>query len=73
MESQPFSNLQKELLKLYSVDLSPVELEELKFVLGKYFAQKASKNADKVWDEKQYSNELIEEWLDEELIQSCNN
>ena len=65
MLSQPLSNVQKELLKLYSQDLSPEELEELKTLLGKYYARKASKNADKVWDERKYSDETIEEWLNE--------
>jgi len=66
MLSKPLSNVQEELLKLYSEDLSPEELDELKTILGKYYALKASKSADKIWDEKKYSNEIIEKWLDEE-------
>lgn len=66
MYSQPLSNVQEELLKLYSVDLSPEELEELKTVLGKYYAHKASKTADKIWDERKYSDGTIDEWLNEE-------
>ena len=66
MYSQPLSNVQEELLKLYSADLSSEELEELKTVLGKYYARKASKTADKIWDEKKYSDETIEEWLNED-------
>lgn len=66
MYSQPLSNVQEELLKLYSANLSPEELEELKIVLGKYYARKASKSADKIWDEKKYTDKTIEEWLNEE-------
>ena len=65
MPSQPLSNVQEELLKLYSQDLSPEELKELKTVLGKYFADKATKEADKIWDNKKYSNETMDAWLDE--------
>lgn len=66
MFSQPLSNVQEELLKLYSADLSSEEIEELKTVLGKYYARKASKFADKIWDEKKYSDKTVEEWLNEE-------
>lgn len=65
MLSPPLSNVQEELLKLYSADLSPEELDELKTVLGKFYARKASKSADKVWNEKKYTDETIEEWLNE--------
>lgn len=66
MLSEPLSNVQEELLKLYSTNLSPEELEELKTVLGKYYALKATKEADKIWDHKKYSDEIIDEWLNEE-------
>ena len=66
MLSQPLSNVQKELLKLYSTNLSPEELEELKTVLGKYYARKAVKSADKIWDNKKHSDETMDEWLNEE-------
>jgi len=65
MQSQPLSNVQEELLKLYSQNLSPEELEELKTILGKYFARKATKEADKIWDNKKYSNETMDAWLNE--------
>lgn len=65
MSSQPLSNVQKELLKLYSQNLSPEELKELKTVLGKYFSYKATKEADKIWDNKKYSNETMDSWLNE--------
>ncbi|MFA6599179.1 MAG: hypothetical protein WCS69_15760 [Ignavibacteriaceae bacterium] len=65
MLTQPLSNVQEELLKLYSTNLSQEELKELKIVLGKYFAQKATKEVDKIWDEKKYSNETMDTWLNE--------
>lgn len=65
MQSQPLSNVQEELLKLYSQNLSPEELKELKTVLGKYFAHKSVKEADKIWENKKYSNETMDVWLNE--------
>lgn len=66
MLSQPLSNVQKEILKLYSANLSQNELEELKTVIGRFYADKAVKNADHIWEEKKYSIDNINEWLDEE-------
>jgi hypothetical protein len=65
MQSQPLSNVQEELLKLYSQNLSPEELKDLKTVLGKYFARKSTKEADRIWDNKKYSNETMDAWLNE--------
>lgn len=66
MLSQPLSNVQKEILKLYSANLSQNELEELKTVIGRFYADKAVKNADYIWEEKNYSNDKLNDWLDEE-------
>ncbi len=65
MLSQPLSNVQTELLKLYSQNLSSEELKELKIVLGKYFAKKSIKEANKIWDNKKYSNKTMDNWLNE--------
>jgi hypothetical protein len=38
---------------------------ELKRALANYFAQKAIKEADKIWDERGVSNEDMKKWLNE--------
>jgi hypothetical protein len=65
MNVQAMSNLQLELLKLYSTNLNQKELEELKRILANYFAQKAIKEADKIWEEKGFTNEDMDKWLNE--------
>ena len=60
--SQKLSNLQLELLKLYAMNVSEEELRDIKRMLAKYFMEKAMDEADKVWDERGYTNELMEEW-----------
>lgn len=60
--SQKLSNLQLELLKLYAMGVSDEELRDIKRMLAKYFMEKAMDEADKVWDERGYTNELMEEW-----------
>ncbi len=59
-ESKPLSNVQLELLKLYSLDLDEKTLLELKTVMAKFFLEKATTEADKMWLEKNYSPEVIE-------------
>ena len=65
MLSRPLSNVQEELLKLYSQDLSSDELEELKTVLGRFYASKVSHQAELIWDEKKYNDDKMDEWLNE--------
>jgi hypothetical protein len=65
MQSNPLSNLQMELLKLYSTNLPEPELIELKMILANYFAQKAIQGADLIWEEKQLSSHDMETWLNE--------
>ena len=59
----PLSNIQMELLKLYSVGVSDEILLEFKKALSKIIMQKLRDEADKVWLEKGYSEKNINEWL----------
>jgi len=59
------SNLQLELLKIYSKDVSNSELNDIKALLANYFAKKAVNKADKIWNEKNYDNSLMDKWLNE--------
>jgi len=57
------SNIQKEMLKLYSTDIKEEELKDIKKMIGEYFAKKASKEADEIWEDKGYSDEEMDKWL----------
>lgn len=59
----PLSNVQMELLKLFSTNLSDNELSELKDLLSKHFAEKAIAKADIIWREKNLSDDVMERWL----------
>jgi len=61
----PLSNVQQEILKLYSTNLEESELYELKSQLAHFYARKAIQGADKVWEEKAYTAEDMDKWLDE--------
>lgn len=60
---QPLSNVQEEILKLYSLNLSPEKLTELKTLLGKFYALKSSREADQVWEREQLSDDIMDQWL----------
>lgn len=65
MMTEPLTNLQIELLKLYSTNLNEDELKQVKNVLANYFAERGIKEADRIWERKGLSNQEMEIWLNE--------
>jgi len=63
---RPLSNIQEELLRLYSTGISDEQLIEVKDILAKYFFQKAIDGATKVAEEKGYTQETFDSWLNED-------
>lgn len=63
------TNVQIELLKIFQYDLPDTQLIELKNIIAKYFAQKATEEMDKLWDENSWTNDTMEEWANEHLRQ----
>lgn len=61
--SHKFSNIQLELLKLYANDVSDEDLMVFHNFISKYFAEKAIKEANKLWDEQNWDNSKIDELL----------
>ncbi len=51
--------MQVELLKLYSAGIADEHLDELKILIAKFLFAKARSKADKVWDEKEYTDEIV--------------
>jgi hypothetical protein len=65
IQSKPMSNLQAELLKLYSNNLKDTELFEIKLMLSKYFAKKASDAMDEVWEKQNLTEQDMINWTNE--------
>lgn len=63
----PLSNAQLELLRLFSSDLSPQDLLELKRVLVEFLAHKAIQAANSVRDEKGWTQEDVDRLLQTRL------
>lgn len=59
----PLSNLQFELLKLYQAGVPDEYFEDLKILIARFLFAKARSRADKFWDEKKYTDDLLIEML----------
>ena len=57
------SNAQIEILKLLANDLSEAELADLKKILLAFKLQRVVQLADKTWDEKGWSQETMDQFL----------
>jgi hypothetical protein len=63
--AHPLSNIQVELLHLYSTGISDNHLLELKNVISQFLFDKARDRADEIWTKKNYSQETVQQWLNE--------
>ena len=64
--AKPLTNLQFELLKYFQYEVNERELLDIKRLLSDYFAQKAMDDMDKLWVEKDLSNDMMDSWLNDE-------
>jgi len=70
----PLNNIQVELLKLYSTNLSDKDLEDLKNVLAEFYSDKVISQANEIWDERGLTDADMEAWLNEKMIElACNS
>ncbi len=60
--TQPMSNLQLELLKLYANQIDDQKLHEIRLLLGQYFAQKATEAMDTIWEQNQLTEQDMVNW-----------
>ena len=56
------TNLQHELLKLFRHNLSENQLIEVRQLLSSYFADKATAEMDKLWEQNNWDNNQMDEW-----------
>ena len=60
---RPLSNLQLELLKAFSHQLSEEDLRQVKALLAAFFANKAIEAANSVWDQEGWDQEKVDTLL----------
>ena len=67
MERTVFNAAQLQILDLMSYVESEDTLNEIRDMLSNYFAQKAEKAIDKLWDSGQINDSTIEGWKKEDM------
>lgn len=60
------SNVQLELLKLYSTNLSEKDILELKDVLARFYAEKSIELANNIWQQKGYTTQDMNSILNDD-------
>ncbi len=59
----PLSNVQAELLKLFSADIPEKHLSELKNMIARFLLDKARDKSDESWNEKGYTDDKLQKYL----------
>jgi hypothetical protein len=67
VQAQKMTELQLELIKLFSYPVNPQQVTDIKNLLANYFANQASQEMDKLWQENGWSDETMNEWANEHL------
>ena len=67
MEATVFNDIQMHLLQMFSYSPTSTEMDELKEVLARYYAEKVQREADALWEEGVLGEEAIEGILQEHL------
>ena len=65
---QPFTNVQLEILKAFSYNLTAKELEEFRELLAAFFAERLVSKVNAAIEEKGVSETDLDAWLDEDKI-----
>ena len=61
------TNLQLELVKLFSFEVSEDQMKELKQILVDYFAAQITEDMDRLFEENNWDESKIEEWSTEHM------
>lgn len=67
IQAKPFTPFQIEMLELASRVSSEVEMQDIRRMLGQYFAKRAEDAIDRLWDEGVLNDNVMEEWKSEHM------
>ena len=67
IENNVLSPYQMQILELLSKVDSQEEMNDIRLLLARYFAEKAQKEIDKMWDDGVINDEVIEGWKHEHM------
>ena len=61
----PFSKTQLQIMRLLNKIETEEELEDLKTFISQYYANTLVKEADRIWEERGYTQETMDAWMNE--------
>ncbi len=67
IQAKPFTPFQIEMLELVARVSSEVEMQDIRRMLGQYFAKRAEDAIDRLWDEGVLNDNVMEEWKSEHM------
>ena len=67
IQAKPFTPFQIEMLELVARVSSEVEMQDIRRMLGQYFAKRAEDALDRLWDEGVLDESVMEEWKNEHM------
>lgn len=67
LQSIPFTPFQIEMLELVARVTSEREMDDIRRMLGQYFAKRAEDAIDHLWDEGVLNDSVIEGWKNEHM------
>jgi hypothetical protein len=65
--------LQLELLKVFSYQLNQQQLTDIRNLLANYFAEQATREMDKLWEQQGWDENMMVEWANEHMRISNNS
>ena len=67
LQSTPFTPFQIEMLEMVARVTSEAEMQDIRRMLGQYFAKQAEDAMDRLWDEGKLNDDVMEEWKNEHM------
>ena len=67
LQAKPFTPFQIEMLELVARVSSEVEMQDIRRMLGQYFAKRAEDAINRLWDESVLNDNVMEEWKAEHM------
>ena len=67
IQSTPFTPFQIEMLELISRVKSEREMNDIRQMLGRFFAKRAEDAIDRLWDEGVINEDVIDGWKNEHM------
>ena len=67
MTTHTFTPFQIEMLELTSRITSEKEMQDIRRILGQYFAERAEDAIDQLWDKGILNEDVVEEWKTEHM------